>query len=61
KLFSADGSRGFPPVRVGRRQARLKPSSMSWVFCLFKIDKIKQIQTPTAYIAHILISSFEKI
>ncbi len=21
KLFSADGSRGFPPVRVGRRQA----------------------------------------
>ncbi len=23
KLFSADGSRGFPPVRVGRRQADL--------------------------------------
>ncbi len=23
KLFSADGSRGFPPVRVGRRQAIL--------------------------------------
>ena len=22
KLFSADGSRGFPPVRVGRRQAK---------------------------------------
>ncbi|MFT7822348.1 hypothetical protein ACLFK3_14500, partial [Bacillus siamensis] len=25
KLFSADGSRGFPPVRVGRRQAILDP------------------------------------
>ncbi len=25
KLFSADGSRGFPPVRVGRRQAFLNP------------------------------------
>ncbi len=25
KLFSADGSRGFPPVRVGHRQADFIP------------------------------------
>ena len=25
KLFSADGSWGFPPVRVGRRQACIVP------------------------------------
>ncbi len=32
KLFSADGSRGFPPVRVGRRQANLTQFIMNWVF-----------------------------
>ncbi len=32
KLFSADGSRGFPPVRVGRRQAFLTQFMMNWVF-----------------------------
>ncbi len=32
KLFSADGSRGFPPVRVGRRQAILTQFMMNWVF-----------------------------
>ncbi len=32
KLFSADGSRGFPPVRVGRRQAILTKFMMNLVF-----------------------------
>ena len=31
KLFSADGSWGFPPVRVGRRQANLLFRSSSVV------------------------------
>ncbi|EFG94130.1 hypothetical protein BSU6633_00385, partial [Bacillus spizizenii ATCC 6633 = JCM 2499] len=30
-------------------------------FLFIKVIKIKQIQTPTAYIVHILISSFKKI
>ncbi len=32
KLFSADGSRGFPPVRVGRRQASLNPAHRAGFF-----------------------------
>ena len=32
KLFSADGSWGFPPVRVGRRQAILKISHPAGLF-----------------------------
>ncbi|MEJ9232950.1 hypothetical protein LAV79_26785, partial [Peribacillus butanolivorans] len=36
KLFSADGSWGFPPVRVGRRQANLKRSAiLGWSFFVF--------------------------
>ena len=31
KLFSADGSWGFPPVRVGRRQANERPAQC-WSF-----------------------------
>ncbi|MFC0165902.1 hypothetical protein ACFFJQ_20705, partial [Bacillus capparidis] len=43
KLFSADGSWGIPPVRVGRRQAhRRKRISLSkLVFFLFKMDNRK--------------------
>ncbi len=33
KLFSADGSRGFPPVRVGRRQAFI----LSTMFLFMKL------------------------
>ncbi len=36
KLFSADGSRGFPPVRVGRRQAVLNQFMMNWFFFFLK-------------------------
>ncbi len=32
KLFSADGSWGFPPVRVGRRQAISKDQPSGWSF-----------------------------
>ncbi len=32
KLFSADGSWGFPPVRVGRCQANKKDQPMKLVF-----------------------------
>ena len=34
KLFSADGSWGFPPVRVGRRQANRKTSLSAGLFCV---------------------------
>ena len=34
KLFSADGSWGFPPVRVGRRQAISKISHPAGLFCV---------------------------
>ncbi|MFS0878099.1 hypothetical protein, partial [Solibacillus isronensis] len=36
KLFSADGSWGLPPVRVGRRFAHVKPTekSVGFLFCL---------------------------
>ena len=34
KLFSADGSWGFPPVRVGRRQANVRPALMAGLFCV---------------------------
>ncbi|MFD4932699.1 hypothetical protein ACFWMS_28360, partial [Peribacillus butanolivorans] len=38
---SADGSWGFPPVRVGRRQAILKRSAiLGWsFFCVYKMGK----------------------
>ena len=32
KLFSADGSWGFPPVRVGRCQAIYKDQPSGWSF-----------------------------
>ena len=32
KLFSADGSWGFPPVRVGRRQAIKKDQPSAGLF-----------------------------
>ena len=35
KLFSADGSWGFPPVRVGRRQANVKDQPIWLVFFWF--------------------------
>jgi hypothetical protein len=35
KLFSADGSWGFPPVRVGRRQVRKKDQQRCWSFFVF--------------------------
>ena len=35
KLFSADGSWGFPPVRVGRRQANENQLFISWSFFIF--------------------------
>ena len=36
KLFSADGSWGSPPVRVGRRQACIRISSIrNWSFLCF--------------------------
>ena len=35
KLFSADGSWGFPPVRVGRRQAICKVKPLCWPFFAF--------------------------
>ena len=35
KLFSADGSWGFPPVRVGRRQAISKDPPFGWSFFVF--------------------------
>ena len=39
KLFSADGSWGFPPVRVGRRFATFKPLKNQWFFNLpFRIN-----------------------
>ena len=41
KLFSADGSRGFPPVRVGRRQAILTQFMMNWVFYMKDLTDIK--------------------
>ncbi len=34
KLFSADGSRGLPPVRVGRRRAKAIPCG-GWFFCVY--------------------------
>ena len=40
KLFSADGSWGFPPVRVGRRFAKSKTTEISVVFLFFKIKLI---------------------
>jgi hypothetical protein len=39
KLFSADGSWGFPPVRVGRCQARKKRNSRDAV--PFFMEKLK--------------------
>src|SRR5690606_7335996 len=42
KLFSADGSWGLPPVRVGRRFAHVKPTEKSvgflfvYIYSLFK-------------------------
>ena len=32
KLFSADGSWGFPPVRVGRRQANERSAVLAGLF-----------------------------
>ncbi|MCR8872123.1 hypothetical protein NQ104_24185, partial [Peribacillus frigoritolerans] len=43
KLFSADGSWGFPPVRVGRRQAIKKISHPAGLF-LFVIKKFFRFQ-----------------
>jgi hypothetical protein len=44
KLFSADGSWGFPPVRVGRRQAISKISHPAGLFlCITFIMKRNQI------------------
>ena len=41
KLFSADGSWGFPPVRVGRRQANEKISYCAGLFlCINIISKV---------------------
>ena len=40
KLFSADGSWGLPPVRVGRRQALRGPAYISWSFLLFSFFRI---------------------
>ena len=38
KLFSADGSWGFPPVRVGRCQARRRSAEeLVFFLCLFKL------------------------
>ena len=34
KLFSADGSWGFPPVRVGHCQAKKVALSRGYFFCL---------------------------
>jgi hypothetical protein len=38
KLFSADGSWGFPPVRAGRRQANQKNSGSCSFFVYKKIS-----------------------
>ena len=35
KLFSADGSWGFPPVRVGRRQASIRSAEKLIFFIEF--------------------------
>ena len=35
KLFSADGSWGSPPVRVGRCQAKRRSAVLSWSFFVF--------------------------
>ncbi|MFS0577510.1 hypothetical protein AB1K83_18000, partial [Sporosarcina sp. 179-K 3D1 HS] len=35
KLFSADGSRGLPPVRVGRRRANKSFPMGNGFFCFF--------------------------
>ena len=39
KLFSADGSWGSPPVRVGRCQA-IKRSAEKLIFCILLIEKL---------------------
>ena len=39
KLFSADGSWGFPPVRVGRRQANER-SAECWSFFIGTKPKV---------------------
>ena len=36
KLFSADGSWGSPPVRVGRCQAKRRSAVLSWSFLCFQ-------------------------
>ncbi len=44
KLFSADGSWGFPPVRVGRRQVRRGKRSVEILvfFCMDLKNKINR-------------------
>ncbi|WP_219619930.1 hypothetical protein, partial [Bacillus sp. V33-4] len=44
--LSADGSWGFPPVRVGRRQAHTKEQPMMVVLFLFSLDTEKPSDTP---------------
>ncbi len=36
KLFSADGSWGFPPVRVGPRQAIFECQPLCWPFFVYR-------------------------
>ncbi len=45
KLFSADGSRGFPPVRVGRRQADLLilPCLFMKLYILFRSSSVVEL------------------
>ena len=48
KLFSADGSWGFPPVRVGRCQVNKRSAILAGLFLLKKKDVIAyNLQLPT--------------
>ena len=40
KLFSADGSWGSPPVRVGRCQARRRSADKAGLFCVYLEPKV---------------------
>ena len=55
KLFSADGSWGFPPVRVGRRQAIIFVFFLSdWEYYIYKrnIYTVAGWSSPVARRAH---------
>ncbi len=53
KLFSADGSWGSPPVRVGRRQASERPANCWSFFIMLHLCRLNKLSGRHTRIGHL--------